>query len=99
MPNFCINCNLKIRISHLNIGIWEMADDLKQQFQLLQEQKKQKLRRKNEARAENAKRSKAIGEEQSGGSAKKMENDKSLPSALDEIDDNLNLEVQLNNWK
>ena len=70
-----------------------MADDLKQQFQLLQEHKKQKLLRKNEARAANAKRNKGIEEEQNGRTTKKMENDKA--STFDEIDDNLNLEVQI----
>ena len=73
-----------------------MADDLKQQFQLLQEHKKQKLLRKNEARAAHAKRDKTIEVEQNGRTTSTLEkNDKSLASAFDEIDDNLNLEVQL----
>lgn len=70
-----------------------MANDLKQQFQLLQEQKKQKLLRKSEAKAANAKRNKMTGEEQNG-RTKKLESDKSLASTFDEIDDNLNLEVR-----
>lgn len=65
-----------------------MAADLKQQFQALQEQKRQKLVRRTELNRKNAAKEVSCNEE-----ANSKKNGLAL-SMFDEIDDNLNLMVR-----